>query len=1484
MSVENTLTVRYTSTVSMAQASFKIAPLERGKFETWALLVEAVMRKAGTWKHVLGEAPKPRITKKDDPEEIAALARWEQNESDAWSDLIVAIGENEASLVYGLTTAKEVWEKIKKEFGSTGTVKKAGLLKKIAAHRLTDSDDVKKYLKEFFEAVGKLKMLKIDIHSDLQAVLLLLSLPPSLDNFRCAIESRDDLPTPQDLKVKILEELEVRDSRSKEEGEAEAMLAFRRQRGGYSQGFRGGGQHGDHDNAAGSAESTNFKWKCYRCHQTGHPAKKCPERQKKNTRNDRSRNSTAKLADGDVTEAFCASEELALRAVQNAGDGRWCLDSGCTSHMCNSQEYFTEVPSSVVNRKLQLASDAMTHVSAAGTASITVANGSSNRSVQLHDTLFVPSLRTNLLSVARIADHENATIFVKDRAVVRTMTDEVRRLMTGEGVKVLAKRSNNLYYVEESADCSNLAKVGSAASVSLWHQRCGHLNVNDLLEVTQRGYVTGITLRERESTPCDVCLRSKMTALPFPKKSEKSTSILEIVHSDVWGPARTESWGRARYFVTFIDDSSRWCEVRFLRKKSDVFQSFKEFKAQAELQSGVQLKCLMSDNGLEYTNGDFSNFCKNHGIVRRFTVPHTPEQNGVSERKNRTLVDMARCLLVQSGLSGAFWAEAVATANYLRNRCPTSSLNGHTPFEKWKGDVPDLSHLRVFGSKVFILNKDPTKGKFEPRSREGVFVGYSEEVKGYRVWVPELRKIVVGRDVKFLEDERVVSGEVRDEVGRADKADDEVFPVFPTTRSASAQSEMTSQHADRRNVTEQAEAPSQESGMQSCQDESFPTPAEPVRSELVRRDSTRSAPKLGPVRRKSVPTSQRQVSAAGDGNVVLVRGPGRPRLERTGSRGRPRKGYHTRSVSSVGDNEDNEDDLDVRELADDDEDEVFVEEVKKDVFLDAEEANLIMESANIAEVSLNEAMAGGESAEWLNAITEEIRGLIKKDTWRLVEKPADRSIVSCRIVLRNKLNPDGTLERRKARVVARGFTQRPGVDFTDTFAPVVRLDSVRLLMALAVQYGLTVYQLDIVAAYLHGKLKEEIYMQTPDYLLEALEHLASTDKDPEIRLKASKMFKLLKTGNKVCLLQKALYGLRQAGREWRDEYDAKLRQMGFEKSLNEPCMYYRVTSTEITVLVVYVDDILYMSNVPQRLVEIKNGLAHYFEVKDLGVARYCLGIEIRQQDGKISLTQSGYCRDLLEKFKMSESKPMATPADCKAKLPDGIRREKKDQREKPYRQLIGSLMYLVVGTRPDLAFTVNRLAQYNESYLDAHWSAAKRVLRYIQGTQNYGLVFKKTSSTISGYCDADYANDNFDRKSYGGYVFKLSGSAISWRSQKQRTVVLSTTEAEYVSLSEASKEAMYLRNLMEEMGLEYLMDVKLGTDNQGAKLLAENSVYHARTKHIATRYHFVRQLVADKLINIYYVPTEVMPADILTKPLPGPAHQRGLRMLGVFNC
>lgn len=1357
--------------------TMRIELLNKDNYDTWKIQMEALLTKNRTWAHVNGTLRKPALVVGDGAAaSTEAIQAWELKDQDAKSDILLSISPSELKRVKGCVTSNEVWLKLESIYQSDGPARMATLLKQLFLHRMEESEDVREHLRKFFDTVDKLSEMEIDINPKLLAVMLMYSLPKSFENFRCAVETRDTLPTPEALRVKIVEESDAR-KRDEREPDTNAMLARKQNAKRYnnSKKNRGGG--------SGQNSDGTFKYRCHRCHQQGHKAADCKGGTK--APDDGKRVEHAKQAEN---LSMYVSPEEALKSSNANRPENWCLDSGCTSHLCKDEEKFVEIEESRPG-KLNLASHASAEIKGRGTVEITAEVDGQRKNVSLKDTLHVPDLRMNLLSVGKMTDNGFTVVFGKRSAEV----------IDGKGRTVLvATRMNGLYYLQDEAHECNSITESKYATVESWHRRMGHLNVGDLLESERNGTVLGMNLNgSREKFDCETCIRGKMTRAPFPNTSDRSTDILEIIHSDVCGPMRVESNGRARYFITFIDDCTRWCEIKMLKKKSEALDAFKEFKNYVETQTERKIKCLQSDNGTEYLNKGFDEYLSESGIGRRLTVTHTPEQNGVAERKNRTLVEMARCLLIQSGLPSSFWGEAINTANYIRNRCPSRSIEGGTPFEKWTGKAPDVSDFREFGSEVFTLDREPSKGKFQPRSKKGIFVGYSEQSKAYRVWVPEDRKIDITRDVKFTGIKPTPSDKPYEEF----EPEEMSLPI--------------------RNYVEfpiEAEVQDEQEGRNDLEN-----------NELVDEEN-QDGEEQG--------LEEENDNAAGNGQR---RGRGRPRREMTGRRGRPRKIYQPANY--------------------------------------AEEDS---EVAYQAEIPFQEAIDGSNADEWRQAIAAELKSIIKKDTWTVVERPPDRKVIGSRVVLRNKYDQDGNIDRRKARIVARGFAQRPGVDFDETFAPVARLNSIRMMMALATQYGMKVNQFDVTTAYLNGVLEEKIYMELPKLTEETLEEISHTEsRNSEIGKKARKMLRDLEEGDKVCLLHKALYGLRQAGRRWHAALSEQLENSGLTQSTADPCTFFSGQGEDILIVTVYVDDMLVASRNEAKIIGVLNHLSKKFEVKNLGEIKYCLGIEFTRDDEGITMNQKGYVNDILDRFGMLEAKPVATPLDLGTKLTRNEEHPGAEEENLPYRELVGALMYLAVCSRPDLAYAVSYLSQYSTCYNKTHWVAAKRVLRYLKGTADVGLRFLKSTESLTGFVDADWANCLDDRRSYTGYAFILGGGPISWESRKQRTVALSSTEAEYMALTEATKEAMYLRQFLIELGFENLANVRVFNDNNGALKLSENPVFHQRTKHINVRHHFVRDVVKSGLLKVEHISTDDMAADVLTKGLSGPKHVKCLKKLGM---
>ncbi|KMQ88472.1 retrovirus-related gag-pol polyprotein [Lasius niger] len=1345
----------------MASSNVRIELLNKENFDTWKIQMEALLVKNDAWSYVNGETVKPEIVVGDEAS-ATRLKKWETADRKAKSDIILSISPTELKQVKGCDTSREVWDKLASIYQSKGPARKATLLKQLTLQRMEDDEDVREHLRKFFDTVDKLSDMEVTINPDLLTVMLLYSLPPRFENFRCAIESRDELPTPEVLRVKIAEEHDARKNDARIAGQG-AMIAKRSER------------HRNPKEKKGNVASQKkpFKFKCHSCGKVGHKASDCqsPTEHKTSAKNPEK----GKMADTDDVSVFACvpAKQEVFQAMEATHVDRWCLDSGCTSHLCGDSGRFVHL-GKITTGKLSLANNSSTNIVGKGTIRLNTEIEGRSKIVSLEDTLHVPDLRTNLLSVSKITDRGYKVIF----------DDKSAKVVDRNGAtKLEASCVNGLYYVQDvKQECKSAAVIdrrSTRASVEDWHRRMGHLNLKDLSTSYRDRTVLGMDIEDSERDfKCEVCVRGKMTRSFFPKKSNRQTDLLELIHSDVCGPMKNESLGRCRYFVTFIDDCSRWCVVNMIRGKNEVLSAFKQFKALVENQAGRKIKCLQSDNGKEYINRDFDDFLKENGIQRRLTVTHTPEQNGVAERKNRTLVEMARCLLIQSDLSPAFWGEAINTANYIRNRCPTSSLGGKTPFERWTGKTPDVGYFQEFGCQVYSLIREPNKEKFQSRSKKGVFVGYAEDSKAFRIWIPDEHRIDISRDVEFL---AVPDG-----------------------------------------LSEAHESPKVKAIDEDWREVEISAPDDDDRIADVQ-----------------------EVDQDAQPQVVTRRGRGRPRKEMTGLKGRPKKIY----------------------------------QVANDRLPTIEEA----EFAYLAEVPINQSLNGPDAEEWVQAMTEEMKSIIKNDTWTLVDRPEGCEVIGSRFVLRNKFNRNGTLERRKARIVARGFSQRPGVDFNQTFAPVARISSIRIMTALAAQHHMKMHHLDVTTAYLNGVLEEQIYMETPRFSELVLEEIVATEKKGKIFDNASSMLQDLKKGDKVCLLKKALYGLRQAGRRWHVKLSQALKDYGLKPSSADPCVFFAKDGENALIATIYVDDILVASCDISKIAELTEYLSSLFQITDFGEVNYCLGIEFHQDKDRILMSQEGYINDILSRFGMEDSKPVSTPLDCSVKLKKDVCCSTVQEKDLPYRELIGMLMYLSVCTRPDIAYTVSYLGQFNCCYNETHWKSAKRVLRYLKGTSKVGLCFKRADKDLIGYADADWANCLDDRRSYTGYVFTLFDSIVSWESRKQRTTALSSTEAEYMAISDAVKEAIYLQRFIKDLGFQLPSTLKIFNDNNGARKLAENPVFHARTKHIDVRHHFVREVLNSGILKIEYAPTEIMPADILTKGLPKPKHEKCIDLLGLVT-
>jgi histone deacetylase 1/2 len=481
---------------------------------------------------------------------------------------------------------------------------------------------------------------------------------------------------------------------------------------------------------------------------------------------------------------------------------------------------------------------------------------------------------------------------------------------------------------------------------------------------------------------------------------------------------------------------------------------------------------------------------------------------------------------------------------------------------------------------------------------------------------------------------------------------------------------------------------------------------------------------------------------------------------------------------------------------------------------------------------------------WKKAMDSEYMALMKNKTWHLVPPRKGINVVDCKWVWKKKYKADGSLDKYKGRLVAKGFKQRYGIDYGDTFSPVVKPATIRVILSLAVSQGWSLRQLDVSNAFLHGHLEEDVYMrQPPGY----------EDK---------------KFPGYVCKLDKALYGLKQAPRAWYSRLSTKLQMLGFKASRADTSLFFLKKGSLVMFVLVYVDDIIVVSSIPSATSALLKKLNEDFALKDLGDLHYFLGIEVSKVCDGILLTQEKYANDILERVGMTQCKPATSPLSTSEKLSrhEGSPLGPKDATN--YRSVVGALQYLTL-IRPDISFAVNKVCQFLHAPTTSHWAAVKRILRYLKQSTKFGLKIGKSPSVlVSAFSDADWAGCLDDRRSTGGFAVFLGSNLVSWSARKQATVSRSSTEAEYKAVANATAEIMWIQTLLMELGIRAPRAAKLWCDNIGAKYLSANPVFHARTKHIEVDYHFVRERVARKLLDIEYVSTKDQVADGFTKPLP----------------
>ena len=887
------------------------------------------------------------------------------------------------------------------------------------------------------------------------------------------------------------------------------------------------------------------KGACYTCNEPGHYAANCPKK------------SNSNLHKKDKKRVMCA-----VFAMGDVDQNEWYFDSGATSHMARSGADFEA--KAEVSLHVGTANNSSMLAKAEGTVNLDCIEGS----VDVRNVLEVPDIATNLLSIGRICENGFTVVFTKDDCKVLTEDGQTFASGTADGGLYRLNRKSPSAFV-----CSD---------VDMWHKRLGYLNIQSLKQL--QTVSTGMQLKGTQAGECIKCVEGKQPRASFPISETRATERLQLVHTDLCGPFEVPSLGGSRYFISFIDDATRKLFVYNLETKDQAQKAFQNFRAMVERQTGCRLKVLRSDNGREYINASFKTILERDGIRHQKTCPYTPEQNGVAERMNRTIIEKVRCMLNEAKLPKQFWAEAVNTAAYTINRCPTRSLGGITPEEAWTGLKPDVSHLKVFGSTGMVHIPKQRRKKLDLKSKKCIFLGYAEETKGYRMYNPDNEDVIISRDVVIINE------------GRCEG--------------------LKTKHHETVNFLEIK----------------FEEPVvihrgnpEPDVREMVQGSSS------------VVEDGLRDTGA----DFALPPQSSKPAdIEhefRCSGRERRHPGKYTDFIS-------------------------FSTYTGQNVSPELQQPDLMLEDPT----SYEEVLGRPDRDRWMTAMREEIEALESNETWVLENLPKGQKAIRNKWVYKTKRGPNGEVERYKARLAVKGCSQRPGIDYDEVYAPVVRYSTIRFLMAMAVKHDLQIDQMDAVTAFLQGELKDEvIFMDQPEGF----------------------------GGNrrKVCRLRKAMYGLKQSSRVWNNQLDKALQEFGLCQSKVDTCLYYQAEGDRMIFVTVYVDDFLIFTNDERMKKRLKRFLCDRFRMKDLGVAEYCLGIRINRdsETGEISLDQQNYVEEVLRRFQMENCHPVNSPFEPSEKMDKSMSpstpEEQAEMKNVPYKEAVGCLLYLSQATRPDIA-------------------------------------------------------------------------------------------------------------------------------------------------------------------------------------------------------
>ncbi|GJU98609.1 putative ribonuclease H-like domain-containing protein [Tanacetum coccineum] len=830
----------------------------------------------------------------------------------------------------------------------------------------------------------------------------------------------------------------------------------------------------------------------------------------------------------------------------------------------------------------------------------------------------------------------------------KSQTEAQSKLLTDEShVLLKVPRKDNMY----SVDLKNIVPKGGLTCLfakatsdesKLWHRRLGHINFKTMNKLVKGNLVRGLPSKLFENNQtCVACQKGKQHRASCKSKTVSSISQpLHMLHMDLFGPTFVKSLMKKMYCLVVTDDYSRFSWVFFLATKDETSGILKSFITGVENLIDQRVKVIRCDNGTEFKNKEMNQFCERKGIKREFSVARTPQQNGVAERKNRTLIEAARTMLADSKLPTTFWAEAVNTACYVQNRVLVTKPHNKTPYELFLGRKPALGFMRPFGCPVTILNTIDHLGKFDGKADEGFFVGYSIN-RSEPNWLFDIDVLT-----KSINYKPVVAGNQSNGNAGTKACDDAGY--------------------NEKKVTEEPGKEGDDSNNDQEKED----------------DNVNNTNNINTVSDGKSTNNVNALSSTVNAACIEVNVVG--------------------AKTSI----ELPNDLNMPEL-----DDIVYSDDYEDVGAEADMNNLntFMHVSPIPTTRIHKD----------HLVEQIIRNLNSAPQTRRTTKNLEEHVEPNK-VFKNKKDERGIMIKNKARLVAQGYIQEEGIDYDEVFAPVARIEAIRLFLAYALFKDFVVYQMDVKSAFLYGKIEEEVYVCQPPG------------------------FEDLDFPDRVYKVEKALYRLHQAPRAWYETLSTYLLDNGFQRGKIDKTLFIRRDKGDILLVQVYVDDIIFGSTKKSLCTEFEKMMHKKFQMSSIGELTFFLGLQVKQEDG-IFISQDKYVTEILKKFGFTDVKTASTPMETQKLLLKDEDGEEVDVHL--YRSMIGSLMYLT-SSRPDFMFAMCACARYQINPKVLHLHDVKRIFRYLKGQPKLGLWYPKDSPfDLVAYTDSDYAEASLDRKS-----------------------------------------------------------------------------------------------------------------------------------------